>query len=34
MPLEPGGRLDAYQIALPLGSGGMGEVWLAGAAPR
>ena len=29
MPLGPGTRLDAYEIVAPLGSGGMGQVWLA-----
>ena len=29
MPIGPGSRLDAYEIVAPLGSGGMGQVWLA-----
>ena len=26
MPLSPGSRLGAYEVLLPIGAGGMGEV--------
>jgi len=29
MAITPGVRLDSYEIVAPLGSGGMGDVWLA-----
>jgi serine/threonine protein kinase/Tol biopolymer transport system component len=29
MPVEPGARLNEYVLLQPIGSGGMGEVWLA-----
>jgi len=29
MPIAPGSRLDPYEIVMPLGAGGVGEVYKA-----